>query len=288
MLKAAPIAAAAGGRLLGEPRPRTAARLAPGLALAGRPEPARGVFETILVRDGLPVNADAHLDRLERSTEELYGCSLPLDTAERIAVEAVGRPLARLRVVAVPAGREVEVAVAAEGVAAEARSPAALRPFAVPGGLGAHKWNDRRLVEALADGGRVVPLIVDLDGAALEAGHANLLVAEGERLLTPALDGRLLPGTVRAELLASLRRLGVEVAEQPLALERLEAADAILLSSSIRGLRPARLERSPRRAGLAAGLRAALAEVGYPLDAETAPPATIRVTGGRSSSTRIT
>ena len=274
--------------LLGEPAPRATARVAAGLALAERPDPARGVFETILVRDGLPVNADAHLDRLERSIDELYGCSLPVDTAERLAVEAVSRPLARLRVIAVPARGEVEVAVTADAVRGEAGSAVALRPFAVPGGLGAHKWNDRRLVAALAGDGGTLPLIVDLDGAALEAGHANLFVAEGDRLLTPALDGRLLPGTVRAELLASLRPLGVEVVEQPLTLDRVAVADAILLSSSIRGLRAARLERSRARVGLAAGLRQALAEVGYPLDAETAPPATIGVTGGRSSSTRIT
>jgi para-aminobenzoate synthetase/4-amino-4-deoxychorismate lyase len=288
MLKAAPIIAAAGGRLLAEPTPRAPARVAAGLALAERPDPARGVFETILVRDGVPVNADAHLDRLERSIDELYGCSLPVDTAERLAVEAVSRPLARLRVIAVPAGGEVEVAVTADAVRGEAGAAVALRPFAVPGGLGAHKWNDRRLVEALAGDGETLPLIVDLDGAALEAGHANVFVAEADRLLTPALDGRLLPGTVRAELLASLRRLGVEVVEQPLSLDRVAAADTILLSSSIRGLRAARLERGPARAGPAAGLRQALAEAGYPVDAETAPPATIRVTGGRSSSTRIT
>ena len=107
-------------------------------------------------------------------------------------------------------------------------------------------------------------------------------------MLTPAPDGRLLPGTVRAELLASLRRLGVEVAEQPLSLERVEAADAVLLSSSIRGLRAAHLEQRPSLATLAPALGAAFAEAGYPLETETTPPATIGVTGGRSSRTRIT
>ena len=289
MLKAGPIAAAAGGRLLAERPPQSAARPPAGLALAERPDPALGVFETILVRDGVPVSADAHLDRLERSIEELYGCSLPVDVPERLAFEAVSRPLARLRLIAVPTGRSVEVEIAVDPVGRRTGGgPATLRPFTVPGGLGAYKWNDRRLVEALADEGRVVPVIVDLDGAALEAGHANLLIAEGARVLTPALDGRLLPGTVRAELLASLRRVGVEVAEQPLSLERVEAADAILLSSSIRGLRAAHLEQRSAPATLAPALGAAFAEVGYSLEAETGPPATIGVTGGRSSRTRIT
>jgi para-aminobenzoate synthetase/4-amino-4-deoxychorismate lyase len=288
MLKAGPIVAAAGGELVGEPAPRAAVRLRAGLELGARPDPARGVLETILVRDGVPLDADAHLDRLERSVEELYGRRLPVDLAERVASEALSWPLARLRVIAVPAADGVALEVAAGPAAASpSGEPLPLRPFVVPGGLGAHKWNDRRLLERLAGDGRAVPLIVDLDGSVLEAGHANLFVVVGERLLTPALDGRLLPGTVRAGLIASLRRLGVEVGEQPLALDRVEAADAILLSSSIRGVRPARFEGRPPPAGPGRELRAALAEAGYPL-APAAAPLAIARTGGRSSSTRIT
>jgi para-aminobenzoate synthetase / 4-amino-4-deoxychorismate lyase len=290
MLKAGPIVAAAGGALAGERAARGAARRAAGLGIAERPDPARGVFETVLVRDGVPVNADAHLDRLERSIEELYGCSLPVDVAERLAFDALSWPRARLRVFAVPAAGaiEVEIATGALGDERDGGAPA-LRPFVVPGGLGAHKWADRRLLEALADRGRAVPLIVDLDGAALEAGHANLFIAERGRLLTPALDGRLLPGTVRAELIASLRRLGIEVGEQPLSLDRVEAAEAILLSSSIRGVRAAQLEgRAAGARPLGPELREALAEAGYPLEPTTASPETIAGTGGRSSRTRIT
>ena len=101
------------------------------------------------------------MPRLERSIEELYGCSLPVDVAERLAFVAVSRPLARLRLIAVPTGRAVEVEIAVDPVGrGTGGGPATLRPFTVPGGLGAHKWNDRRLVEALADEGRVVPVIV--------------------------------------------------------------------------------------------------------------------------------
>ena len=68
-VKARPVIAAAGARLIEEPR---VTRVAPVPALAGgadRPDPALGVFETILVRGGAPVDLRAHLARLERSVE---------------------------------------------------------------------------------------------------------------------------------------------------------------------------------------------------------------------------
>ena len=41
-------------------------------------------------------------------------------------------------------------------------------------------------------------LIVDGDEQVLEAAWANLWLIEGERLITPPADGRLLPGVTRA------------------------------------------------------------------------------------------
>ena len=68
-VKARPVIAAAGARLVEEPR---VTRVAPVTALAGeadRPDPALGVFETVLIRGGVPVDLRAHLARLERSAE---------------------------------------------------------------------------------------------------------------------------------------------------------------------------------------------------------------------------
>jgi para-aminobenzoate synthetase/4-amino-4-deoxychorismate lyase len=98
----------------------------------------------------------------------------------------------------------------------------------LPGGLGAHKWRDRALVEALAQRLGAVPLIVDADGAVLEAAHANLFLVEGDRLVTPPADGRLLPGITRARVIAA-----TGAAQEPIDLDRMAAADAALLTSSI-------------------------------------------------------
>jgi para-aminobenzoate synthetase/4-amino-4-deoxychorismate lyase len=80
-----------------------------------------------------------------------------------------------------------------------------------------------------------MPLLIDSDGAVLEAASANVWVLEGETLITPPADGRLLPGVTRTRLLA----LG-GAQEAEITLDRLKAADAVLLSSSIAGVRVVR------------------------------------------------
>src|SRR5215208_45094 len=254
-VKARPVIAAAGARLVEEPR---VSRIAPIPALAGgadRPDAALGVFETVLVRGGSPVDARAHLARLGRSVTTLYGQKPPEDLHARVVAAAAGRPLQRLRVTAAPGA--AFVAIAAEPLAVEpGPDPVTLAPAVLPGGLGAHKWSDRRLLDVLAHRLDAVPLLLDLDGDVLEAAHANLFIVEGTHLVTPPLDGRQLPGTVRARVLALH-----PAREERLSLDRVAAADELLLASSICGIHPARLSDGPEpRFQLGARLRAALHE----------------------------
>jgi para-aminobenzoate synthetase/4-amino-4-deoxychorismate lyase len=252
-VKARPVIAAAGARLIEEPR---ATRVAPVPALTGgadRPDPALGVFETILVRGGTPVDLRAHLARVERSVETLYGTTLPDDLETRVLAAAAAAPLQRLRIVTTPMETQLE----SEAIKGEpAPDPVVLAPAVLPGGLGAHKWRDRRLVDELAERLDAVPLILDLDGDVLEAAYANLFIVEGTHLVTPPLDGRQLPGTVRARVLALH-----PAREERLTLARIAAADELLLASSIRGIHPARLvDGEEPRFHLGARLRAALRE----------------------------
>ena len=286
-VKARPVIAAAGARLIEEPR---VSRVAPIPALAGgadRPDAALGVFETLLVRGGSPIDARAHLARLERSVGALYGAKLPEDLHARVVAAAAGAPLQRVRVVVTPGGapaaseRAASRGAAARAPRAASRPPAAstanalrveidteplatepapdpvtLSPAVLPGGLGAHKWRDRRLLDELAERLQAVPLLLDLDGDVLEAAHANVFIVEGAHLITPPLDGRQLPGTVRARVLALH-----PAREERLSLERVAAADELLLASSVRGIHPARLSDGPEpHFQLGARLRAALRE----------------------------
>jgi para-aminobenzoate synthetase / 4-amino-4-deoxychorismate lyase len=272
LVKARPVVEAAGGRLTGEAAARRLAGEAVGgapaawvgrhrgaravtatggapttaFALAGgasRPDPAEGVFSTMLVRDGAVVDLTAHLARLRASVRALYGRDLPGDLERRITGAARSHPRARLRIVfGGDSGPELELDPLPDVPAA--RDPVRLAPAVLPGGLGAHKWLDRRLLEELERRLGAVPLLVDLDGDVLEAAHANLWIREGRTLVTPPLDGRLLPGTVRARLLADPPP-GHTTREEPVTLERAAAADELLLSSSLRGLHPGALAGGP-------------------------------------------
>jgi para-aminobenzoate synthetase/4-amino-4-deoxychorismate lyase len=252
-VKARPVIAAAGARLIEEPR---VTRVAPVPALAGgadRPDPALGVFETILVRGGTPVDLRAHLARLERSVETLHATTLPDDLESRVLAAAAAGPLQRLRIVATPTGIDID----SQPMDLEPPPDAVtLAPAVLPGGIGAHKWRDRRLLDELAERLGAVPLILDLDGDVLEAAYANLFIVEGTHLVTPSLDGRQLPGTVRARVLALH-----PAREERVTLDRLAAADEVLLASSIRGIHPARLVDAEEPGfHLGARLRAALLE----------------------------
>jgi para-aminobenzoate synthetase / 4-amino-4-deoxychorismate lyase len=246
LVKARPVVEAAGGRLVGQVAvsggARGAARggPAPVFALAGgaaRPDPARGVFSTMLVRDGAVVDLVAHLERLRHSLRELYGHDLPRGFDRRVSAAAQSHRRARLRIVC---AAETSPALELDPLpdAPATAQPVRLAPALLPGGLGAHKWLDRRLLGELERRLGAVPLLVDLDGDVLEAAHANVWIREGRTLVTPPLDGRLLPGTVRACLLAD-PPAGHTAREEPVTLERAIAADELLLSSSLRGLHAA-------------------------------------------------
>jgi len=255
--KAAPLASALGAEL--EPPGELApAPRAPRIG-GPRPRPEHGVLETLAVDDGEPQALGAHLARLAASARRLYGAEPPAGLAEEIRAAAARAPAgrARLRVRAEPAegGVDWHVEEPQEHPGGDP-APVWLEPVVLPGGLGEHKWADRRLVDERSGPGRA-PLFCDLDGAVLEAGFANVWIAEGERLLTPPADGRLLPGVTRARVLASWPGAG----EEPFGLDRLAAADAVVLTSAVALATPAGLGGPPtaRALALAAELRTLLA-----------------------------
>ncbi len=157
--KAAPIAAALARDRAGRGRP--GARRPPRRRGRAAPTPRGGLLETIAVRAGEPVDADAHLARLRASARELYGLE------PEVALPAAP-PDGRLRVLLAPGGAVAVEAHAEPAAAAEV----VLEPRALAGGLGPHKWLDRpQDPEWLA---------VDLDGAVLEAAWANVWIESAD------------------------------------------------------------------------------------------------------------
>lgn len=210
-------------------------------------DPTRGLFETLLVLDGRAVEVDAHVNRLAGSLEALFDAELPAETKHAIAEGARAVRHGRLRLTAVPTEvGPVKIAVStAEVDVAEVFPPAergiALRSFVAEGGLGAHKWADRRLVEGFAAStdAAEVPLIVDVGDEVLEASRGNVFCADGTSLRTPPADGRILPGIARHRVLEAARAADIEVKEARLGLDDLRAGE-VFLAGSVRGVEPVR------------------------------------------------
>jgi para-aminobenzoate synthetase/4-amino-4-deoxychorismate lyase len=230
LAKAAPLLTAVGGRLA-EP-PATAAAPVPrrlGPRPVPRPDPAAGIFETVLIRDGIAHRVHAHLARLARSATLLYGVAPPRELSALIDHTALEQQACRLRIALGPAG---DVTLHA-GPLPALDAAIVLAPVTVPGGLGAHKWQDRRLLDALeAAVAPARPLLVDLDGHVLETSRSCVFAELDGRLVTPPLDGRILPGVARAVLLAD----HPDAVERPLTLAELAGADRVLLTNALRGV----------------------------------------------------
>jgi para-aminobenzoate synthetase/4-amino-4-deoxychorismate lyase len=215
------------------------------------PDPQRGVFETMLVLDGKPVELDTHLERLAGSLIALYGEDLPSDAADLVREEAGGLEHGKLRIAMMPtpagaeeAPLETEIVTSPVDPAAVFPGPArgiALRSFSLEGGLGEHKWADRRLLEQaesdLPPG--ELSLLVDSDGSALEASRASLFAVGDGWLATPPADGRILPGIARRRTIETARSAGIEVREESLPLASLNGRE-VFLAGSVRGIEPVR------------------------------------------------
>jgi para-aminobenzoate synthetase / 4-amino-4-deoxychorismate lyase len=211
------------------------------MATPPAPDRAQGLFETLLILDGEPVELEAHLDRIAASLAALFGAELPPGLAAEVRTRARGVALGRLRIDVDPAG--AGAALSSEDVDLADFFPgweraAVLGSLPCEGGLGPHKWADRRPLGRAGKG--TVPLLVDADEEVLEAGRANVFLARGGALFTPAADGRILPGIARAGAVAAAREAGIEVTEGAVWKAELLSADEVFLTGSVRGVEPAR------------------------------------------------
>ena len=227
-----------------------------------RPDPAQGIFETVRVADGHPHLLAAHLDRLARSWRELYRGEPPVVSGEEIlaAAEATAAAAAvrvRIDVTPAPGSDPPTVTLTARPVARTAADPVALAPATVPGGLGAHKWQDRSLLDGL--GAHPVALLIDTDGTVLEVAWGNVWVLDGDTVRTPPADGRILPGVTRGALLRRATALGLRAEEARLSLADIRRCEATFLTSSVRLAVSAAIGGVPAEHPRVAEIRTALA-----------------------------
>jgi para-aminobenzoate synthetase/4-amino-4-deoxychorismate lyase len=204
--------------------------------LGGKPLRA---LETMLATDGRVMRVEAHLARLASCCSDL-GLALDLAgvrTALRQATPPSGRH--RLRLVAGDGPPTVEVAPAPRAgvpvrlqLAAEPLDVARLAP--VIRNKTTHRAHYERLRELASAG--VFDVICHTGTQVTECCRGNIAVKLDGVWFTPPVTAGLLPGTLRAELLASSA-----IRERNVLLGDLAAAEDLAFLNSVRGWCPATL-----------------------------------------------
>lgn len=242
-----------------------------------------GVFDTALARDGRIVLEDAHIARLVDAAARL---GFPLDPAEiREAMRAVAgaHPRAAIRTNATRGAGPRGLAPPAEPRPCLWASAAPLADSFACAPLRLHPTEIRRndtspasrlktlgyLDAVLAAGeararGFDEALFRNTQGRVACAGTGNVFALFGTRLITPPLSEGVLPGIVRAEILARAGDWGFVPSEQTLMPADLIRAEAVFVTNSLRILSPVRAigttayAAHPATGILAAGLNAAM------------------------------
>ncbi|MGA8987212.1 MAG: aminodeoxychorismate synthase component I [Aeromicrobium sp.] len=198
-----------------------------------------GIYDTLLVVDGRIVDLDAHLARLDASVRSVYGTTIRAgldDAVERRVAGLAGRQ--RLRIDAVPDGQGVVVTMTARAIDDDVAGWT-LVPRTIDGGIGQHKWADRRALATDVGADRDL-LVLAEDGSMLETARASIFVVQDDGVHTPPLDGRILPGTARARVIELLRDAGVPVFQRRLTVADLSTATEVFATNSLRGVVPVR------------------------------------------------
>lgn len=81
-------------------------------------------------------------------------------------------------------------------------------------------------------------ILLNERGEVSECTSANVFAVFGREAVTPPLDSGCLPGITRELLLEVVRVPGIRVTERPLALEDLERADGLFITSTTRDILP--------------------------------------------------
>jgi len=185
--------------------------------------------------------------RLASSTSELFGAGPPAAARRLVQERAQAVALGRLRLDVAP---DADGALAASVRVADVERrlvfpswerAATLAVVVVPGGIGGHKWSDRRLLDqAQSELGDALPLVLDADGDVLEVSRGNVFLVHDGSLVTPAADGRLLAGIARGRIFDVAAAAGIVVRERAVSGDDVADADEVFVTGSVRGVEPVR------------------------------------------------
>lgn len=217
-----------------------------------------GLFETLLARDGRPLDWAAHVARLVAGCAVL-GLPAPREADLRTAAEAAlaaaptGEAALRLTWTAGAGGRGLD-----RPADLRPRLLARATPYRRPEGplrlvVATTRRNEGSPASRVKALGAIDAVLARREARRADADEAlmlnnrgelacaaagNLFWRTGARLRTPALDCGVLAGTVRARLIAAASGLGLTAEESRARPEALAAADGIYVTNSLIGVRP--------------------------------------------------
>lgn len=218
-----------------------------------------GVYEAVKVSEGKLVALKEHLERFERSMKEIR--ITPPKTSEEFTeiilecVEKAGIPHAMVYLQVtrgvgprmhafLPEGEPmVTLFVAPMADVEEKVREAGVSCITVPDERWAHPHiKTLNLLpnvlakQAAAEKGAYEAIFVrgtePGGGLVTEASSSNVAVVLGGKVVTPPLNGRILPGVSRAIMIETALEAGIEVEEREITLEELRSADEIIITST--------------------------------------------------------
>jgi branched-chain amino acid aminotransferase len=227
-----------------------------------------GLFETILLVDGVPAFLSAHLERMGAGADAL-GIDAALDETEIAAMLAelasrsgVAKGLASARLtltrgaaprgLAVKRGETRPTLLATVASYAKTETPARVivsrhrrNELSIAARCKTLNYLDNILArQQAADAGADEALMLNGAGRIACASSANLFVLKDGVVRTPPVSEGALPGVARGVVLSCGRSAGVAIREEPVELQQAEAG-ALFLTNSLIGLRPAFLGEAP-------------------------------------------
>jgi branched-chain amino acid aminotransferase len=216
-----------------------------------------GCFEILRTWGGAPRELEAHLDRLYETADflELRAIERPRLTAavlQAIATAGAGEHAIRIVLTRGPGPLSARLGALGPGraiviVEPLPPQPAALSLAIVDWPLPAraergHKtlaFLDAVIARELArEAGADEALRLDASGHVVEGATCNIFAVHGGEVSTPPADRGVLPGIVRARVLAICAREGIAVRVRALTAQELRVAHEVFVTSSLRGVVP--------------------------------------------------
>ncbi len=206
-----------------------------------------GLFETMATFGGEPFLLSRHWARMRSSCERLGLAEPPgEDEAGRAIADLVREnslPDGVARLTWYP-GDQILVGTSRALTPPQGGVKAVVYPEKISADyiLARHKtccyWPCLRARAYARERGAYEAILVDTRGRLTEGAMTNLFLVRDGVLLTPSVDGPLLPGITRAVVIELARKEGMPVEETSLAPEEFTAADEAFLTNSAVGLVP--------------------------------------------------